>query len=296
MRFSSRVAASVLVLVTLGSLLAGCQGAPASVAAPSPSATPPARIISLAPSVTEILFALGAGGRMVGRTTHCNYPPAAASLPAVGDLALDYDRIVALRPDLVITESINRPEIVERLRHLSLRVETVRSGTLAEYRDTLRALGSLTGEDGAARRLVGQLDDVLKDMRARTAALPMDSRPRVFVEIGERPLWTAARGSFIDEMVTLVGGSNVFGDLGEPYPKLDPEAVVARDPEVVVLTASDVSAFRERPGFGAVNAVRSGRVYRIDADLLVRPSPRLVQGIRTLAGWVSPPRRAAARP
>lgn len=261
-------------------LAAGC----ARTTAPPPVSGPAARIVSLAPSVTEVLFALGAGPRVVACTSTCDYPPQVRTLPRIGSLTLDYDRIVALRPDLVVAEAITPADAVERLQHLGLRVARVQSRTLQAYRETLDTLGRLTGTQAQAGRLARELDDAVAAARARPT-----SPPRVFVEVGDRPLFTVAQGSFIDEMVRLVGGANIFGDLAAEYPKVDPEAVVARDPQVVILTASDVAAFESRPAFATISAVRTHHVFRIDPDLLVRPSPRLRQGLAILARCVQTP-------
>jgi iron complex transport system substrate-binding protein len=267
-------------------LAAGCAAAPQAPPSPSVSGVPQ-RIVSLAPSVTEILFALGAGPRVAACTRNCNYPPEVASLPRVGDMAIDYERLLSIKPDLIIAESITREEDIRRLRELGMTVLRVKSDNLDTYRETLRIIGDATATRPAADKAVRELDQALRQMAARIASVPSERRPRVFLEIQDRPIISVGHDAFVSELVTLAGGRNIFADLSG-YPKVDPEWVVQRNPEVVVLTVSQPADFGKRAGFGGLAAVRDSRVYSINPDLVVRPTPRVLQGLRTLADWMQP--------
>lgn len=249
----------------------------------------PSRIVSLAPNVTEILFALGAGPRVAACTNRCNYPPEVAPLPRIGDVTLDFERILAMAPDLVVAESITTDKDVARLRSLGLNVLKVDSGTLEGYYTTLKTLGERTGTAARATALAASLRRTVERL-GRQAGGP--SPPGVFVEIQARPLIGAGRGTFIDEMVTLAGGKNILSDVAGSYPQIDPEAIVARDPRVVVVTIEgDPEEFGRRPGFSRLTAVRRHAVHVINPDLLVRPSPRLEQGLALLARWIEEARQ-----
>lgn len=273
---------SALTLVCLlGSLLAsGCAAAPS--AEPPPLHGPARRIVSLAPNTTEILFALGAGAQVVACTNACTWPPEVKTLPRVGDMHIDLERVVAVGPDLIVAEWVTPPELVARLRALRLRVLQTDSSTLKGYLATLQVLGAATGHLAEAEQIRASLEARLAQMRERLRHLPFQQRARVFVEIWNRPLQTAASGTFIDEMVVLAGGVNVFSEL-EQYPQVSPEALVMRDPDVVLVTSSSPQEFAARPAFQSLRAVRNGRVLAIDPDTLTRPGPRLGQALETLS-------------
>ena len=248
-----------------------------------PLSSPARRIVSLAPNATEVLFALGAGSQVVACTNACNYPPQVRGLPRVGDVHIDPERVVAVAPDLVVAEWLTPDEAVSRLQSLGLRVLRLDSSTLDGYFCTLRVLGAATGHAIEAERLRTSLEATLHARREHLRTLPRHERPRVFVEIWGRPLQTAANGTFIQEMVVLAGGINVFEEL-EQYPQVSPEALVLRDPDVVLLTSSTPQEFTAQPAFRSLRAVRSGRVLAIEPDTLVRPGPRLSQALDALCG------------
>jgi iron complex transport system substrate-binding protein len=272
---------SAVVVLGLALIASGCGWTAPST--PSPPSGRPQRIISLAPSVTEILFALGAGRQMAACTRLCNYPPEARRLPRIGDMHIDLEAVVGLAPDLIVAESITPEEIVRRLQALGLPVLQVDSSTLEGYMTTLKVLGQATGHQEEARRLQESLAAKLASLRATRGRIPLRQRPRVFVEIWGRPLQTAGGGTFIDEMVRVAGGSNIFHDVSG-YPQVSPEALVARDPEVVLLTTSSVDDFLGFEAFRALSAARAKAVLAIDPDTFVRPSPRLGQGLDALVG------------
>lgn len=252
-----------------------------------PLSAPPVRIISLAAGTTEVLFSLGLGDRIVGVSGECNYPPQAAEKPKVGNIYLNYERIVSLRPDMVVVESSLRPEAGEKLRKLGLTVLTVRSDNFADFLQSVELMGRATGRAGQGaelcRRLQGGLDGITK----RIKSLPLSRRPRVFVEIWNQPLMTAGGDTFISYVVERAGGVNICGEL-KGCPLISPETLLVRNPDVVILTTSTPAEFLSVPYWRNINAVKSGRVHYINPDILVRPGMRLYDGCSNLFQWFYP--------
>jgi iron complex transport system substrate-binding protein len=238
------------------------------------------RLVSLVPSVTEIVYALGAGGQLVGNTTSCDWPDAAREVTKVGTFYQpDVERIVSLRPDVVfLALPIHRP-VAEKLGELGIRYHPSDPQSLGELLVEIALVGRLVERVPAAESLVGALS-------AGRAALPVwPDTPLVYVEISSAPLMTVGRGTFLDEVVRAAGGCNVYGNVDRQYPVVAPEDIVRLNPEVILLVhpASTPAEVRTRLGWSGVSAVRSGRVIAdIDENLLVRPGPRSVEGIGRL--------------
>lgn len=254
-------------------LLCSCASAPRATT-PGPAQ----RIISLVPSLTEVLFSLGAGPRVIGVTANDHYPPEVEGLPRVGDMAPDYERILALRPDLVVADPGMQPREITRLRELGLPVLSLPSQSLSGLRRALVELGKATGTEARGLELQGQLAGLKP---------PPGPGVRVFVEIWDKPLMTTGGGTFVDELITLAGGRNVYADR-QQYPTISVEDLLLRQPEVIVLTVSQVEEARSRPGWDRLAAVQSGRIYRMESDLLVRPTLRLPQAVEQLEGFLRP--------
>ena len=245
-------------------------------------AGPARRIATLAPSITEAAFAVGAGPRVVGVSAWSDQPPAAASLPVVSTaFAIDMEALAKLSPDLVIAwKDSFRAADIGRLEALGARVFVVQSRTLAEIPRLLAVTAALSGGDSgpAARAFESRLAAV----RARYAGKP---RVRVFLEISHRPLMTIGSRHFMGEALEACGGNNVFGDLAEVAPQVSWEELFARNPDVILGTGPEAgaAAFRsdwaERPG---LEAVRRGRLAYVASRALGRPSPRVVEGIEAL--------------
>lgn len=266
----------------------------------------PERIVSLAPSLTETLFAVGAGRRVVAVTDLCDFPPAARGLPKVGGLTsanLHLESVVAARPHLVLSVGLNQEEAVEALRRLGLRVEVVPTdgGGLADVVAAVRRVGELTGRAAAGQRLAGELERRLAAVDRALADVPRAARPRVYYEVWDRPLMTAGPHSFLGEIVERAGGANVFGDVRGRWVQVSPEAVLARDPEVILTAArhggpAGVDDFAARPGWAGITAVADGRVHLLDGNLVSRPGPRVVEALERVAALLHPGRFAPAAP
>lgn len=275
--------------------VAGCgpgNSAPAG-AIDGPAAGGPAeRIVTLSPHLTELAYAAGAGSRLIGTVEFSNHPPAARTLPRVGDaFRVDTEAILALQPDLVLGwPSGNSPRLLEQLRRLGLRVVALEPRTLADIGAHIQRIGELAGTGDIARMAAGEWRRALEDLAARYA----HRRPvRVFYQVSPRPLITATKAHFIGQAVELCGGENVFADLPGLTPAVNEEAVITAAPEVIVASAltpgpmstadAGLEAWRSWP---RVPAVAQGHLFVVDLDLLGVPGPRMLAGIRLLCGFL----------
>ena len=258
-------------------------------------AAPAQRVVSLAPSNTEILFALGAGSQVVGRDEVSDYPAEAAPLPTVGGWSgFSAEAIVALEPDLVLASEINTPELVASLEKLGLTVYYLPNPkTLEDLYANLATVAALTGRDATA------LTDSLK---ARVAAVdekiaPLSYRPTVFYEVDatdpSKP-WTIGPGTFIDLLIGRAGGQNVVALAGitDAYPQISLEQLVVAPPDFILLGDSlygqSAETVKARPGWDSLKAVIDGNIFPFDDNLVSRPGPRLVDGLEALARLLHP--------
>jgi len=257
------------------------------------------RIVSLAPNVTEILFALGLGENVVGVTDACDFPPAARSITRVSGFGTpNVESLLDLAPDMIIACGLEKPELLAVLRQSGIRVVDVQpNGFMANFTelfDAIRAIGQATERTTEAEALVARMQTELDAVAARLAAIDEAHRPRVFVEVEESPLMTAGAGSFIDEMISRAGGRNVAHDVRGGYPRIDPEQVIAWNPDVILVghggsPGEAAKRLAVHIGWSEVSAVRQRRVIDdIDPDLLFRPGPRLVEGVKRLAERLHP--------
>ena len=253
------------------------------------------RVISLAPSNTEILFAVSAEKQVVGRDDVSDYPEAAKKVASIGSAfdKLNTELIVSMKPDLVLAAEVNTPEQVKTLENLGLTVYYLKNPTtLEEMYTNLEIVAQLTGHESEAAKLIDSL-------KARVAVvdekiMPLNSRISVFYEIdGTDPSkpFTAGKGTFINLLIERAGGSNIASDI-DGYPQLSLEQVVAKDPSFIILgdakfgTTSESIA--QRPGWANLSAVKNGQVLPFNDDLLSRPGPRLVDGLESLAKLLRP--------
>jgi iron complex transport system substrate-binding protein len=242
--------------------------------------TPARRIVSLIPATTELLFALGAGGSVVGRTTWCDYPAAAASVPNLGDgIAPNLEAVLASKPDLVLLyNSAQNAGVADRLRRLGIPALRLNTDRLADVDRVGGLLGRITGRAGAADSLAGVFDTAL----ASATAAPQGRRPRVLLLVWEQPPMTIGHGSFLSELVARAGGANLFDDVSASAGTVSIEAVAARDPELILTTSAGPASFARRPEWQVVRAVRQRRFLPVNGSEFNRPSPRAPQAIREL--------------
>jgi iron complex transport system substrate-binding protein len=255
----------------------------------------PQRLISLAPSNTEILFALGLGDKVVGVTDFCDYPEEAKAIEKVGGIEYNLEKIVALNPDLVLAIG-GSPAQVEKateMEGLGLTVLVLEPGDIESILADIELVGKATGTEKAAGELVTELRNHFDDITAR--AKGAGSTPKVFFELDatdpSKP-YTPGPDSFIDALITLAGGSNVGAGAQMQWAQLSTEEVIAQDPEVIVLADANYGVtaemVKERPGWSVITAVKEGAIYPIDDVLISRPGPRIIDGLEALARIIHP--------
>ncbi len=239
---------------------------------------PAERIVSLIPAATELLFAIGAGPAVVGRTAWCDAPVEALAVPSVGDgLDPNVEAVLRAAPDLVVLyPSARTATAAARLRQLGVAAVQLRTDRLEDLGRASRVLGRLAGREEPAARLTQAMDSAL-------AALPGNDRdgPTVLLVVWDQPPMTVGRGSFLHEVIELAGGRNLFGDLEQPSATVSLEAILQRDPDVV-LAIGERASFTERPEWQAVPAVRQGRILSVQGSEFLRPTPRAPGAVTTL--------------
>ena len=250
-------------------------------------AAPPSRIVSLIPATTEILFAIGAGDRLVGRTRWDRWPEAALAVPDLGDgIRPNVEAVLAARPQLVVLyASDDNRAAAARLRDAGVATLAVRVDSIAEFRRVARRLGDVVGEGARAAAVVDSVDGTLARVRAATAPL---ERPAVFVRSWKTPLLTIGGGSFLSELLEIAGARNIYGDLAAPSPQVTLEDVVRRDPDLVLASPEGRADILADDAWHAVAAVRAGRVRAFDEELVARPSVRLGEAAVALARLLHP--------
>lgn len=249
-------------------------------------AAPAQRVVSLAPSITELLFAIGAGDRLVGRTIYCKYPPAALQVAAVGDgLNPNVEAIVARHPDLVLLyRSAHTDAAAQQLGGLGIPTLVIRHDGLADIARTARLLGRATGRDSGGQAVGRTVDSLLAQplppVRGRLAYVVWDSPPIVI-----------GAGSFLDELARRAGGENVFHDIGSPSATVSIETIVARDPDWIAVVQDSAGeappSWSRRPEWRAIRAVREGHFLELPGDLFGQPSARASESIARLAELLS---------
>ena len=244
-------------------------------------AAAPKRIVSLSPGTTEMLFALGLGKSVVGDTVYCDYPPAAKFVAKIGDVNTSYEKVLALRPDLIVADGTANARAVARLSALHLPVLTVSPTSFAAVETSLRQIGARTGTFSQANAVISQMEHKAR-LVAKITASDKRSRPRVLVVIQTGPLWTAGRGSFMDDLISRAGGINIGGAVNG-YGPFSKEQALASAPDVILGDASVSAAFQTDPLLRRLPAVTQGRIYSLPADLTSRPGPRLADGLVLVA-------------
>jgi iron complex transport system substrate-binding protein len=250
----------------------------------------PQRVVSLAPSVTETLFALGLGNVLIGVTTHCDYPDEARKIPKVGGFTSpSLEVIVAKQPELVIgVSSATDPMKARELERLGLKVTLV---SLASVNDILRSIESLArllGNPAAGAQLAQRITQQFEKVQRRVAPAP---RRRTLLAVGSRPLVAVGGKNFIDELITMAGGDNIAGSASQPWLNLPDEYIVARAPQVIIEAGmgSDRSAAAKRwADLKSIPAVKERRVYSYPSDKILRPGPRIGEGLGEIARLVHP--------
>jgi iron complex transport system substrate-binding protein len=267
---------------------------------------PPQRIVSTAPSITEMLYALGLGDRVVGVTRFCRYPPEAQQKPKIGDyINPNLEAIAALRPDLVMVQT-NPVRLAERLQALHLRTLEVDQQNLAALYNSIHVTGAATGASARAEQLIGSIQSQLEAVRKRAAELP---RRRVMFVVGRAPgrldgLVVAGKSSFLTEVISVAGGDNIFRDAAAAYPEVSLEEVLSRNPEVII-DMGDMGDVGDTGGgaiseqhrseivglwqrLPTISAVKQHQVFAIASEIYLVPGPRVVDAARSLFDMLHP--------
>jgi iron complex transport system substrate-binding protein len=251
----------------------------------------PVRIVSLAPSITEMLFAIGAGGQVAGVTQFCDFPPDAAKKPKVGYANPNLESLVALQPDLILApKEFLKPDLLASFDRLHIPIFILSGQTIDDIFSQLQTIGRMTDHQAEASALAVEMRRHIADVTQRVQG---QASVRVLYVLNSQPLITVGPGSYIDQLIGLAGGRNVAATSATPYPRLSMETVLSEDPEVLLfpvgqaegISESEQQAWRQWSG---MSAIKHARTHQISADLLNRPGPRIGKALAQLAALLHP--------
>ena len=254
----------------------------------------PQRIISLAPSNTEILFALGLGDRVVGVTDYCNYPPDATTIPSVGDyMAPNIEEIIAREPDLVLATN-EHEEAIAQLESQGIAVVGLDPKNIEDVLATITLVGKLTGQEKEAASLVNEMQKRIKAVTDKTGTLSEAQRPRVFYIIWHDPIWTTGAETFEDELIRMSGGVNIAHDLNG-YVDMSLESLIVANPQVIIAGVGmgtgenlPLQFVQTESRLQDIDARQNDRIYSIDMDIVSRPGPRIVDALEEFLKLIHP--------
>jgi iron complex transport system substrate-binding protein len=247
----------------------------------------PERIISLAPSNTEILFALGLGDRVVGVTMYCDYPPEAQDKEKVGDYyGPDIEKIIALQPDLVLATDFHRFDLIPALEQQGVAVFAVAPQTLDDVLESIQKIGQIADKEAEALELVDRMTSKIEEIEEQTKEL--EEKPRVFYMTWQDPMWTVGRATWIDDLINISGGVNIFSQYFESGAMVEIEWVILLNPEIIITSEWSYEWALNATELASTNASQTGRIYTFDDDLAQRPGPRLVEGLEWFAYLIHP--------
>lgn len=245
----------------------------------------PQRIISLAPANTEILYALNLGDKIVGVSSYCNYPPQVKEKEKVGDFSNpNIEKIAALKPDLILATGLEQDPAVKQLKQLGFTVEVIDPQNFSQLFDSITRIGELTGT-GTYAFLLNQSMKSRIGKLMQTIAANVSKPPKIFIEISLQPLMTASSRTFLDEMINMLRAINIAGNLARPYCRISEEFVIKQNPDCIILTSPKAKEFfAAKEAWQQVKAVKNNKLIdTINPDLLIRPGPRLIDGLEQLA-------------
>ncbi len=246
------------------------------------------RYISLAPSTTEILFALGLNDEIVGVSSFCDYPAQAKAKEKAGSFSQpNFEKILSLKPDYIFCTGLKQSSVFSQLIRLNLNVYVSDPKNIEELFDSIIEIGKITKKIKEAQGLVDRMREEISGVVLEVNRIAQEKKPKIFIEIWSDPLMTAGKGSLVDELFTLAGGINIAGDLKKSYGIFSPEEVIRKNPDFIFLTYMDkektIKSVRGRFGWGQISAIKNNRLYNdIDPAILLRPGPRLVEGIKAI--------------
>lgn len=254
----------------------------------------PEKIVSLIPSNTEIAFALGLGDKVIGVSDFDNYPEEVADIEKIGDMEFNVEKIISLKPDLVLAHESgahNSEEGLDQLRNAGITVFIVKSATSFEQvYETIHTIGEITGASDKANTVVKEMKAKVEEISAKAADIAEEDRKNVFIEL-DPSLYSAGKGTFMDEMLAMIQANNIISEEG--WPQTSAESVVQANPDVIITTygyytPNAVEQVLKRDGWQDVSAIKEKRVYDVNSDLVSRSGPRLVEGVEELAKVIYP--------
>ena len=254
------------------------------------SGSSPRRIVSLAPSVTETVFALGFGNRLVGVTNHCDFPAEAKRLPKIGDfMSPSLEVIAAKEPDLVIgVVGATDPAKAREIERLGIKIALVSVSSVSEILSSFKQIAALLGDPDAGARLVEKIDVQFDKVKRRVAPAP---RRSTLLAVGLRPLVAVGGKNFLDELITVAGGENIAGNASQPWLNLPDEYVVAKAPQVIIQAGMGSDTGRPMSQWSdlkSIPAVKERRIYSYNSDKILRPGPRIGEGLEEIARLIHP--------
>ncbi|MBB3109485.1 iron complex transport system substrate-binding protein [Paenibacillus phyllosphaerae] len=250
----------------------------------------PQKVVTLVPSETEVLYAIGAGEQVAGVDDYSNYPAEAASKPKVGGMEANIESIVGLKPDLVLASSTMNTAVIEKLRGLNIKVYASDPKTYETVMEKVATIGAIMDKASEAAEVIQHMQDVKEQVQS---AVKDAAQPKVYLEFS--PGWTVGKGEFLDEIITMAGGVNIADQ--QSWYEIDPEKVIAANPDVIIYASMTVkegeknpilAAIESRPGWEAIAAIKNKQLYEIEQDPLVRVGPRLADGLLEVAKKLHP--------
>lgn len=250
----------------------------------------PERIISLAPSNTEILYALGLGDKIVGVTNYDDYPEEVKSKEKIGDLSVNIEKVVSLQPDLILANSLNG-DAVEKLRNLGMTVLVTNASSIQDVYTVIEMIGKATGASEQAANLIASMKKDVEEIKQLVKDIPQDKKPKVYVEINNK-LFTTGKGTFMHEIIELAGGVNIAADL-EGWKQLSEEEIILRNPDIILNTYGYMNynvaqSIKDRAKWQNINAIKNNKVFDVDSNKMSRPGPRVTEGLKEVAKILHP--------
>ncbi|UYP48593.1 Cobalamin-binding protein [Candidatus Lokiarchaeum ossiferum] len=254
--------------------------------------TTPERIISMAPSITEILFAIGANDILVGRTDFCNYPNEALDIESIGGFSTpDLEKLVSLAPDLIISPTFNA-ESTATLEALNLTIVIVEPGsTIMNVINSIRDIGKLSGYTKEGNDFADQLTDSYNLIVDKTSTISATDKMTCYFEIWESPM-VVGNESFLNDMIDKAGGINIFADINEEYPMVSNENIISGNPDAIFITEHSAPFYSQiisnRTGYSSINAIKNNRIYSVNDDIFLRGGPRIIQALENMTKYLYP--------
>lgn len=246
----------------------------------------PKRIVSLTPNNTEILYAIGAESKIVGVNSWSDYPAAAKKKPSVGDRVINVEKVISLKPDLVVAHGFLNGDAVRSLEAYHMKVFVIDPKTINQLASDIKTTGRLVNCESKANSIADKLVKVRAQILNNSKKYK--SRPKVLFSVQSDPLWAAGPETFVDEMIKIAGGRNLASDLKPGFNQFSTEMAVSRNPDVIITTFNGDTHLFTTGQWKGTNAAKKNRVYEINPDITVRPGPRLIQGMKVIARMVHP--------